>query len=397
MRSILSMFFFLTLLNSSFSQDYNPLVEELINETRIDSLVKFTRELTGEDSVMVNGTMSLIQNRLYYQNDLAAEYIKQKLTQFGLIPIEQVYSTDGKNIYAVQEGSVYPDEEYIICAHYDAVADYCADDNASGCAAVLESARLLSQIDFKYTIIYAFWDEEEIGMHGSANFAEQAAQNNEIINSVLNLEMFGWDSNYDMSFDIHTRDIANSEALADLLVSIDSTYELSLEPLIHNPGTTASDHSSFWDQVYTAVVYSEAFFSGDPNPFYHTSNDRIEHFNLSYFHELTKLAVAAISIMADPLVTAVSERDIASGQIQIKNFPNPFHHETTISFNQPEEGNAMISIYDLMGGKIIELSNSIFPAGESKLTFSSPNLENGIYILRFENKYRIAASMMIVQ
>ncbi|MEZ5021948.1 MAG: hypothetical protein R2728_01575 [Chitinophagales bacterium] len=37
----------------------------------------------------------------------------------------------GRNIYATQLGSVNPDSIYIICGHYDAVNNYCADDNAS--------------------------------------------------------------------------------------------------------------------------------------------------------------------------------------------------------------------------------------------------------------------------
>lgn len=397
MRSMLIMFIVLTFFNASFSQDYNPLVEELINETMIDSLIKVTRELTGEDSVMINGTLSLIQNRIYNQNDLAAEYIKQKLIHLGLAPAEQTYSTNGKNIYAIQEGSIYPDEKYIICAHYDAVADYCADDDASGCAAVLETARLLSQVEFEFTIIYAFWDEEETGLHGSDYYAVQAAQNNEIIYGVLNLEMFGWDSDNDMSFDIHTRDYANSIALADLLVSVDSTYNLLLEPLIHNPGTTASDHSSFWDQGYTAVVYSEAFFSGDPNPFYHTSEDRIEHFNFSYFLELTKLAVATLSTLAVPVITAASDINLIPGEVKIKNYPNPFHRETTVSFNLPEEGRARISVYDLMGNKITDLSNKVFPKGETALIFNSPLLHGGIYILKLEYLDQVAVSIMVMQ
>ena len=37
-------------------------------------------------------------------------------------------------------------------------------DNASGSAAVLEAARILSQYCVDYTIKYAFWDEEERGL-----------------------------------------------------------------------------------------------------------------------------------------------------------------------------------------------------------------------------------------
>lgn len=397
MKSILLLFFIFSISIITIAQDYNPKVDELIQETNLDSLNKYIRDLSGEDSVMVYGTMTLIQNRISLQNDMAAEYIIQKLNDMGLEPIDQVYSQFGRNIYAIQEGSVYPEEQYIICAHYDAVADYCADDNASGCVAVLEAARLLSNLDFEYTIIYAFWDEEEIGLIGSSYYASQASQNNDQIKGVINLEMFGWDSDNDMKFDISVQDYANSVELAELLVEIDSTYELLLDPVIYNPGTTASDHSSFWNEGYGAVVFSEAFFSGDGNPYYHTSQDRVEHFNQPYFHELSKLAVGTIATLASPIITSTSGIEIAFEDVQLKNYPNPFRSETTIAFNQPKDGNVKISVYNYMGKEVVELCNKYFQSGDNEIKFNGSKLKAGFYIIRLESDSGFVSSSMIVQ
>ena len=105
---------------------------------------------------------------------------------------------------------------FILCAHYDAVDFYCADDNASGVTAVLEAARILSEYQFNYTIVYALWDEEESGKHGSYYYATMADSNDLDIQGVLNLEMFGWDEDGDGLIDIHTNDIANSVSLANI-------------------------------------------------------------------------------------------------------------------------------------------------------------------------------------
>jgi len=397
MKAVLLPFFIFFISFFIVAQEFNPVVDELILETNLDSLNKYIRELTGEDSVMVNGNMHLLQNRIYDQNDTAAEYIKQKLTEFGLNPIEQEYSSDGKNIYAIQEGSLYPDEQYIICAHYDAVADYCADDNASGCVAVLEAARLLSNLDFEYTIIYAFWDEEEIGIIGSAYYASEASQNNDQIKGVINLEMFGWDSNNDMEFDIHTQNYANSVELADLLVDIDETYNLLLEPVIYNPGTTASDHSSFWNEGYGAVVFSEAFFCGDGNPYYHTSQDRVEHFNQPYFHELSKLAVGTIATLANPIITSLQSTELVSNDLQLLNFPNPFRDKITIAFNLPKDGNVSVLIYDYLGNEIFKLSNKHFYEGDCTVDFQNSSLPKGIYFVRLETDFGITTSTIVKQ
>ena len=179
MKSFIYLIIFLTSFSTIYSQTYNPFIEELINQTNLDSLVSFVRILSGEDSVMIGGTKVVIHHRISnVNNDLAADYIKQKLEVYGLDTYDQVYySSYGRNIYAIQPGILYPDEQYIICAHYDAVDFYCADDDASGVAAVLEAARILSNYQLDYTLIYALWDEEEIGLYGSAYYANQAFSN----------------------------------------------------------------------------------------------------------------------------------------------------------------------------------------------------------------------------
>ena len=56
---------------------------------------------------------------------------------------DQTFNTDGRNIIATQLGKAANPEIYIICAHYDTVADYCADDNASGVAVLINLANRL--------------------------------------------------------------------------------------------------------------------------------------------------------------------------------------------------------------------------------------------------------------
>jgi hypothetical protein len=268
------------------------------------------RILSGEDSVWVGSSEVRIQHRISdLGNDLAADYIKQQLKTYNLTVSDQIYSASGRNIYAIQPGLIYPEKQYIICAHYDAVDNYCADDNASGVAAVLEAARILSQYYFKYTLVYALWDEEEIGFLGSQYFASQAHSNQADIMGVVNIDMIGWDGNEDGLFDIHTNNIANSNSIANTLIVVDALYNISLEPVIYNPGTWQSDHDSFWGYDYGAVMLIEAFYGEDLNPYYHSSEDRINKFDLAYFQNLTRLTIGAITTLIestqDTLITMI--------------------------------------------------------------------------------------------
>jgi hypothetical protein len=302
MKAFICLIVFLIGFSQIYSQSYDPFIDGLINQTKLDSLVSFVRILSGEDYVTVGNTTVLIRNRgRTKDNNLAADYIKQKLEGYGLDTYDQVYSRRDRNIYAIQPGILYPNEQYIICAHYDAVTNYCADDNASGTAAVLEAARILSNYQLDYTLIYALWDEEETGYTGSEYYADQAFSNIDNILGVINLDMLGWDGNDDGKMGIHTDNIANSVSLASLVSNIISLYNLSLTPVIYNPGATNSDHNSFWDVGYGAIAFYEA--GGDVNPYYHTSSDRIDKFNLPYFHKLAKLAIGSISSLANVVPT----------------------------------------------------------------------------------------------
>ncbi|MBK9097730.1 MAG: M28 family peptidase [bacterium] len=278
---------------------YDPIVSDIINQTNLDSLVSYVRILSGEDSVWIGSTKVLIQNRGSSGGDLAADYLIQKLASYNLEIYDQIYSSTGRNVYAMQEGYLYPEQQYIICAHYDAVDVYCADDNATGVAAVIEAARILSKYDFKYTLIYALWDEEEIGLVGSNYYASQASSNQDDIQGVLNMDMLAWDGNNDNLLDIHTQNTGNSNDLANLMVVVNYLYGLSLNPVIYNPGTWQSDHSSFWNHGYGAILLIEAYYGGDLNPYYHSIDDRIDKFNLSYFHNLSKLSIGTISSLLE--------------------------------------------------------------------------------------------------
>lgn len=336
-------------ISSSFAtaQSYDPFVEGLINQANLDSLSKYVNELSGEIPVVVNGSTVTIQHRISWSgNDLAADYLVQKLEGLGLPVTDQSFNTEGRNIFAVQEGTEFPDEKYIICAHYDATANYCADDNASGTAAVLEAARLLSQEEFPYTIVYALWDEEEVGLYGSAYYATNAASNDEIINGVLNLDMIAWDSDDDGMYEIHASNTANSADLALKAANVNSIYSLTLSPDTYNPGTPYSDHSSFWDQDYGAIMFIEGYYGGDFNPYYHSDDDRISEFNMGYFYELSKLSVGTIATWAlgeslpAPLATFNPEdgaTGVAVNQALVVSFNTPVRKLDDSEITDPSE------------------------------------------------------------
>lgn len=282
----------------------SPTVQAIINQTNIDSLLFFVEELSGEVQTIIGGSPYTIVSRNKNQpsNDKAADYIKQKLNSYGLVTFDQNFSSTGRNVYGVQLGTLYPNKKYIICAHYDDMPSGStapgADDNASGTAAVLEAARIFTQYNSDYTIIYALWDEEEQGLLGSSYYAQQAANAGDSIVGVINMDMIAYDSDNDSVGEIHIRNYGNSNSLKDIMVQVNTTYNIGVTPSIINPGTTASDQASFWNNGYGALLLIEEYYGGDFNAYYHSVNDLITHFNQPYYQKMSRLSLGTVATLA---------------------------------------------------------------------------------------------------
>jgi hypothetical protein len=297
-----------------FSQ--SPIVQSIVDDTNIDSLVYFVEELTGEISTVIGGLPYTIVSRHKNQpgNDKAADYIEQKLQSYGLTVTNQIWSSSGRNVYAVQPGTEFPNQSFMICAHYDDMPSGSvapgADDNASGTAAVLEAARVFSTRSFPYTIIYALWDEEEQGLVGAEYYAGQAASNGDSLLGVINLDMIAWDSDNDGNADINIRAVANSYDLRDKMLECNPLYGINLDLDVINPGTGASDHAAFWAEGFSAVLLIED--DDDFHAHYHTTNDLLIHYNVPYYEKMTKLAFATLASFALNLNLKISHSPIAS-------------------------------------------------------------------------------------
>jgi Peptidase family M28/Secretion system C-terminal sorting domain len=302
MRKILMIMFLCFTSSNIYSQN----TALLISEVSLDSLVKTVRELSGEDSTQINDSTVRIKHRISkIGNDMAADYLVERLEALGLVVDQHNYRKGGRNIIATLPGKINPDSIFILGGHYDAAANFSADDNASGSSAVLEAARIMSKYCFKNTVRFAFWDEEERGLVGSHFYADTALAQKQQILGVVNADMFGYDGDSDKVFDIHADSMLRNLALKDTILYVLDSFNIDLVPNVINPGTTRSDHASFWNTGYPAVFFGESFLGGDPNPAYHTSKDRINLFDLDYFYNLSHLTIGIIVELAGLIPTSI--------------------------------------------------------------------------------------------
>lgn len=350
--STLACFFLFVI--SSFGQT----ITDIINEVDVNALNTTVREFTGEQTTVVNGNTVTILNRQQGNNDLAADYLVQRFQELNNVTItDQDFNSNGRNIIATQLGKTNPNDIYMVCAHYDSVADYCADDNASGVGAVMEIARILSEQCLDNTIVYALWDEEEIGLRGSNFYANMAQNNGDNILGVLNIDMMGYDGDDDDDFDIDVKQgDASSIGMGGDIVDILNTpaYGFTLNVNVVNPGTSASDHSSFWNRGFPAVLVGESWENNDQTPFYHSSGDRSSTLDMPYYHQLTKLIMGYMVtkgglVNVTNVVTVVGDTITATQAGATYQWINcdtdsPIAGQTNQSFTVTVDGNYAVEI-----------------------------------------------------
>ncbi|MBZ0270079.1 M28 family peptidase, partial [bacterium] len=144
-----------------------------------------------------------------------------------------------------------------------------ADDNATGVAALLEAARLLAPLSFQFDIYFVAFQAEEIGLVGSAAYADSVAGADQDVWAVLNVDMLGYNATLNR---LHLMTDASSEWFADWIVESGAEFvpQLPVEKFLEPFGR--SDHASFWARGIDAVLLLED--KDLPYPGYHTYFDR---------------------------------------------------------------------------------------------------------------------------
>ncbi len=292
-----------------------PVIQSVLSHVDTGKVSAYAGDLSGAWPVNIGGNTFQFVNR-YSLNpismDRATQYAYERLVGFGLDVSYQEYpffNTTLRNVIAEQPGRVHPEQIYLITAHLDSIntgvnGSYTnpdapapgADDNASGSTGVLIAAELLSQFDFDYTLRYVLFTGEERGLGGSYAYAYDSYLKQEDILGVLNLDMIAYNSvvKPDPYLDLHTRyNDPGDLAIASLFAAAVDAYELDLLPEIFNDNMGRSDHASFWQFGYPAILAIED--DDDFTPYYHSAGDQLSTLNLDYFAEFVRAAVASLA------------------------------------------------------------------------------------------------------
>jgi len=218
----------------------------------------------------------------------ARDYIAAELTALGLRAQLHSYGA-GTNPFAFVEANRAAQGTLLLGAHFDSVpGSPGANDNATGVAMVLAAARYLGELECRdHDVIVAFFDEEEIGLVGSAAFAANLDANNTPLVAAHTIDQMGWDQNGDRLIEVELP----APGLLSFYQSAATAEGLAI-PLVET-STGSTDHSSFRQRGYSAVGLTEGFVSGDTTPHYHASTDTAATVDFEYLASSTALLHAA--------------------------------------------------------------------------------------------------------
>ena len=219
-----------------------------------------------------------------------------------------------------------PSHHYLIGAHYDSVSGTVgADDNASAVAVLLETARELRAVaggqylDLKVTFVaFALEEPPAYGTRfmGSRVYAARARREKLSLDGMICLEMVGYTCRepgcqrypFPLTFFGYPKEgnfigiVGNfgSRSFSRMLVKSFQrnpglpvvSLSVPLDGWIL-PSVRLSDHASFWDKGFPAVMVTDsAFFR---NPHYHLPSDTMEKLDLGFMAELVKSLVGFFS------------------------------------------------------------------------------------------------------
>src|SRR5207247_4316528 len=125
-------------------------------------------------------------------------YLEAALRELGLAPQSHGYGT-GANVFARLEGTTGGADQVVLGAHFDTVVrSPGANDNATGVALVLAAGKALGGLACRSRpVLLVFFDEEELGLIGSKQFARKLMMEGAAVHSVHTADQLGWDANKD--------------------------------------------------------------------------------------------------------------------------------------------------------------------------------------------------------
>jgi hypothetical protein len=373
----------------SFAQttvNRDPLIAKMVTEVSADSLESYVRSMVGF------GTRNTLSTQESNTRGIRAarEWVLKRFIEFGKASngrmnayIDTVtLQPDGRrvdkpillgNVMGILKGTDPNDKRlFLISAHLDNMRSSVMDregdapganDDASGVAAVMECARIMSSRNFPATIVFIAFSGEEQGLLGANFLASKAKKENWQIEAMLNNDIMGSNNSNETNIINNTQVRIFSEAfsvsdtgrrfqqirslglendgrarqLARYIKEVGERYvdQLEVKMIYRNDRfLRGGDHTPFVAQGYAAVRITEM-----NENYYHQHQDVRKENNIQYgdlpefmdFEYLRKNTAMNLSCLANLAKAPAQPQDVSILTRRLTNYSN-------IRWKAPETG-----------------------------------------------------------
>jgi aminopeptidase YwaD len=370
MQRVFHLILILLLAVCSSAQVYNDSLASKAN--KIDSVLQYIYQFESFGPKPI-GSIAI---------DEARDWITLKYQSLGYNVVIDTFQNSGKQCYNIIIEKFGSDSSkwIVVGAHYDTVEDSPgANDNGTGVSACLRMAKIIKDVDTKYSIRIINFSSEETGFDGSQHYVNNTLNNKDSVLLMFNLDQLGGTKGQDNSKIKCERDEDDNPSANNALsyLKTDTLYNLmalytSLTPVISR--AYSSDYVPFENKgMIITGLYQESDF-----PQYHTSQDVTANVDINAATEVIKGATAAVLFFA-------KMRGIGSSNgIKIrlvKLYPNPTRESFIVQ--TPENNKVNLVLKNAIGQEVFRVESftntpiSILHLSSGVYSVSISNLEDG--------------------
>lgn len=146
-------------------------------------------------------------------------------------------------------------------------------------------------------------------------------------------------------------------------LAVDDTFAIVTD--INGKGDNAKRAWEKWDNGQYYPIHSSSSFNLDIDLW------------IAGLYKKAYYPVVSVEELADVLPTFYSLE---------QNYPNPFNPITTIQFSLRTDAKVTLTVYNILGQKVVTLLDQDMSAGVKKVTFDASKLASGVYMYRLEVK-----------
>ncbi len=302
------------------------------DDLTLTEVIHTTLDRLDGDDMVANVTVAQEFYTRYYASDnnsKAVDWLVATLSELGYEVRRDPFLGWGlplENVLAIKNGTDPDASQYIVGAHLDSIvhARYLgdphnsfehpntyapgADDDGSGVAVLLAMAAALKDVQTRHTLIFAFWNAEEIGHGlGSIAYADAAAARGDPIALYLNIDNVG-DNPYYLKSDVvyfagKVGPVQELQALAQQY----NPQHLLLSFEDPNDPKFWSDGENFLDAGFETFAIIESMSLIDESPYYkprksfHTVNDLAQWLNPTLLEMVAKTVAVFLLAKTQPV------------------------------------------------------------------------------------------------